>query len=200
MERTMRGHTVLVACSIAWVACTGAAPEQAPAPAAVVDSVLPMEVALERFRSGLPEPERLESGASDMETLVRRVVDALVRNDTLVFERLAVNRAEFAWLYFPTTRVAQPPYELPPALAWFQMQQRSRRGVFRALAEFGGVPLQYRGYRCDPEPTVEGGNRIWIGCRVELARPGGEPAAVRIFGAVLERDGRFAILSYDNDF
>src|SRR5690606_35569580 len=127
MERTTRGRTVRVACSIARVACTRAPPEQAPPPAAVVDSVLRMEVALERFRSGLPEPERLESGASDMETLVRRVVDALVRNDTLVFERLAVNRAEIAWLYFPTTRVAQPPYELPPALAWFQMQTRSRQ-------------------------------------------------------------------------
>src|SRR5690606_19148997 len=200
MERTMRGHTVLVACSIAWVACTGAAPEQAPAPAAVVDSVPPMEVALERFRSGLPEPERLESGASDMETLVRRVVDALVRNDTLVFERLAVNRAEFAWLYYPTTAVAQPPYELPPALAWFQMQERSRRGVFRALAAYGGVELRYAGHQCDPAPRIEGANRIWTGGRTPIARPGEAPAPVRVFGAVIERDGRFAVLSYDNDF
>lgn len=199
MKRTVRSRNALAACSIALIACTGEVPE-APAHAAVVDSVLPMEVALERFRSGLAEPERLESGAKDMDTLVRHMVDALATSDTLAFERLAVDRAEFAWLYYPTTTVALPPYELPPALAWFQMQQRSRRGVFRALAAYGGVPLEYVGYRCDATPRVEGENRIWTDCRIELARPGEAPVPVRIFGAVIERDGRFAVLSYDNDF
>jgi len=200
MVQTVCSRNILVACFFALIACTGEAPGDAPARAAVVDSVVPMDVALERFRSGLPEPERLESGAGGMAALARRVVDALASSDTLAFERLAVNRAEFAWLYYPTTAVAQPPYELPPALAWFQMQERSRRGVFRALAAYGGVELRYAGHQCDPAPRIEGANRIWTGCRIALARPGEAPAPVRVFGAVIERDGRFAVLSYDNDF
>jgi hypothetical protein len=165
----------------------------------VVDSLVPIDVALEHFRDGLPKPEGLGGGAGHRDTLVRRVIDALQASDTMAFERLAVNRAEWAWLYYPTNVLAKPPYELPPALAWFQLQGGNRKGVFRALREFGGHRLDYRGYRCNPEPTVEGENRIWIGCTVTLGRDGGAPVAIQLFSALLERGGRFAVLSYDND-
>jgi hypothetical protein len=166
----------------------------------VVDSVLPMDVALDRFRADLAEPDRLRSGADSRDALVRSVVDALAASDTAAFEALAVNRAEWAWLYFPWSAVAKPPYELPAALAWFQAQERNRRGVLRALRDLGGHALNLRGYTCDPEPAREGANRIWTGCAVTLSRDGGDPVTLRLFGGLLERDGRFAVLSYSNDF
>ncbi len=128
------------------------------------------------------------------------VVDALAANDTAAFEALAVDRAEWAWLYFPSSTVARPPYELPPALAWFQLQERSRRGVLRALRELGGHRLDFSGYACAPEPNQEGENRLWTGCAVAIARDGGDPVTLRLFGAILERNGRFAVLSFTNDF
>jgi hypothetical protein len=169
-------------------------------PAGVVDSVFPMSVMLERFRAGIAEPAGLTSGADGRDALVEAVVRAMEASDTAAFERLAVSMAEWAWLYFPTSVQAGPPYELPPALAWFQLQEGNRIGLLRALERLGGRKLDYRGYTCDPEPTVEGVNRVWIGCMVTLGRDGEEPAPVRIFSAILERDGRFAILSFANDF
>jgi hypothetical protein len=169
-------------------------------PAQVVDSVVPIEIALERFRKDLPQPAGLSGGATHRDTLVRHVIDALRDSDTAAFERLAVNRAEWAWLYYPTNILARPPYELPPALAWFQLQETNRKGVFRALRELGGRGLDYRGYTCNASPGVEGENRIWTGCLVTLGRDGAEPVALRIFSAILERGGRFAVLSYHNDF
>jgi hypothetical protein len=165
----------------------------------VVDSVIPIAVALERFRADLPPPAVLQSGAPTRDALVRQVVEALEAADTAAFEPLAVNRAEWAWLFYPTSALAQPPYELPPALAWFQRQEQSRKGVLRALREFEGHALEYGGYSCDPDPTIEATNRSWTGCRVTLSRDGGEPLTLRLFGGILERDGRFAILSYAND-
>lgn len=166
----------------------------------VVDSVFPMPVMLERFRQGLVEATRLEHGTTSRDALVGDVVAALQASDTARFEALAVNVAEFAWLYFPTTSIAKPPYELPPALAWFRLQEGNRKGVFRALRELGGHRLELKSYRCGEEPAVEGTNRIWTGCALTLARDGAAPVSVRLFDSILERDGRFAILSYANDF
>jgi hypothetical protein len=166
----------------------------------VIDSVLPMDVMLARFRKDLPEPTALHGALESRDTLVRRVVSALEANDTLAFAQLAVNAAEWAWLFFPTDLLSRPPYELPPGLAWFQLQETNRQGVFRALRTFGGQQLEYRGYECAEQPTVEGQNRIWIGCRVLLARDGAETAPVRLFSAILERGNRFLVLSYANDF
>jgi hypothetical protein len=177
--------------------------DAAPQPEAVkhvVDSVIPMAEALDRFRADLPEPEGLTGGTDTRDALVAGVIRALQASDTLAFEKLAVDRGEWAWLYYPTDVLSRPPYELPPGLAWFQLQETNRKGVLRALRELGGHRIDYRGYECDPEPKVEGENRIWAGCRVTLSRDGGDPLTLRLFGAILERDGRFAVLSYDNDF
>jgi hypothetical protein len=190
---------------IVLVACERSAPEGEVATASdevvhVVDSVIPMDVALGRFRADLSEPSGLHSGAASRDELVSRMVQALESNDTTAFEGLAVDRAEWAWLYFPTNVLSKPPYELPPALAWFQLQEANRKGVLRALRELGGHEIDYRGYECSAEPTVEGDNRLWTGCRVTLARDGTEQVTLRLFGSILERDGRFAVLTFDNDF
>src|SRR5262245_8118588 len=205
MERKRMAGAVALALGLLTAACDKGAPppaETAPAaaaPSGVVDSVFPMEVMLARFREGVPEPKGLTSGAGSRDALVRGVIDALETSDTLRFEKLAVSLPEYAWLYFPTTKEARPPYELPPALAWFRVQEANRQGVFRALRELGGKKLDFQGYVCDPEPTLEGDNKIWTGCLVKIPRPG-KPSEFQLFGAIVERDGRFAIISYANDF
>jgi hypothetical protein len=169
-------------------------------PAEVVDSVLPMDVMLQRFRTGLPEPERLTGGADSRDGLVEGLVRALQESDTLAFERFSMGMSEWAWLYYGTAAQAQPPYELPPGMAWLQFQETNRTGALRALERLGGHALVYRGHVCDPAPTLEGGNRIWIGCTVTLGVDGAPPAPVRLFSSILERDGRWVVLSYANDF
>ncbi|MEZ4585164.1 MAG: hypothetical protein R2909_02050 [Gemmatimonadales bacterium] len=197
----MRAGCVLIAVALLGCADGESADRTAGAPAAagVVDSVVPMNVALERFTSGLERPAGLRSTARSRDELVGTMIDAVARNDTTAFEALAVDQAEFGYLYYPTTRTAQPPYELPPSLAWFQMQERNRRGVFRMLRDYGGRELVLRGLECAAEPTVEAENRIWSECRVSLTRDGEAITPIKLFGAILERDGRYAFLSFAND-
>jgi hypothetical protein len=202
----MRSILVLAPVLVLLLACeSGAPPDQVASTDAgmthVVDSIIPMGEALARFRQGLEEPTGLGGGADTRDELVSKIVRALEARDTMAFEDLSVSRAEWAWLYFPTNVLSKPPYELPPALAWFQLQEANRKGVLRALRELGGRDLHYRGYRCSPEPAVEGDNRIWTGCVVTLrGNDDGDAVAMKLFSAILERDGRFAVLSYDNDF
>lgn len=202
----MKKSILIVASIVATVAaCDSAVPksEAAPQPETVkhvVDSVIPMDVAMDRFRAGLEEPSKLRGNLTSRDALVKEFVRALEESDTMALEQIAVNRAEWAWLYYPTNALFKPPYELPPALAWFQLQQADRKGALRALRELGGHRIDVKGYVCDPEPTLEGDNKVWTGCRVTLSRDGADPVTIRLFGAILERGGVFEILSYDNDF
>ena len=192
-----------LAMALAAGACAGDGPSDADREvraAPVVDSVLPMEVMVMRFRAGLDEPTRLGHGADSRDELVERVVAALQAADTAALEAVAVDRAEFAWLYFPSSSFARPPYELPPALSWFRIQERNRAAVLRALHELGGRPLRLDGYTCSPEPLVEGENRIWTGCSLRIMPESGAAVSLPLFGSILERDGRFAVLGYADDF
>jgi hypothetical protein len=198
---------ILIVASVvtAATACDRGVPkgEAAPQPTTVkhvVDSVLPMDVAMDRFRAGLARPMALRGTITSRDALVDEVMRAIEQSDTLAFERIAVNRAEWVWLYYPDDKLSKPPYELPPNLAWFQLQETNRKGVLRALRELGGHRIDVKGYTCDVQPTVEGENTVWTGCRVTLSRDGGEEVTIRLFGAILERGGIFEVLSYDNDF
>lgn len=164
----------------------------------VVDSTVPIGSALVRFQkeSGAA-PEALTGGRESAESLLRELDRLLVTNDTSGFEHIALTRAEFAHLYYETSPVAQAPYELPPELMWFQLQQENRNGVFRLLREFGGRGLGEAALHCSSPATRQGENSIWAGCRVRMAADG---AGVRLFGSLIERDGVFKILSYANDF
>lgn len=188
-----------VGCCAPWDAPRGGGTSARPSPS-VIDSVFPIDVMLDRFRVDIPEARELSSGASSRDSLVERVVRALVGADTLAFEELTVDLSEWAWLYYPTSAQALPPYELPPGMAWLQVQQNNRTGVLRALQRLEGQALEYQGYSCDPDPTVEGENTIWVGCLVTLARADQGPTAIRLFSSILERNGQFAVLSYANDF
>jgi len=207
--KTLRLLPLLIATLVLLGACAGAPDGDAAVTsdtasatlaAGRVDSAFPMPVMLERFRADIPEPAVLASGAGSRDALVRQLVVALQAADTAAFRRISVTRAEWAWLYFPTSLQASPPYELPPALAWFRLEEGNRQALLRALDRFAGKALDYQGYACDPDPTVEGESRIWIGCLVTLGVDGRSAVALRLFSAILERDGRFAILSWVNDF
>jgi hypothetical protein len=188
-----------------------AAPRPDPAPVAgdtayrrragyVVDSVRPLEEELRRFRAGLPRPATLGGGAASREALVRRFLDALARRDSAALARMALTRAEFAWLVYPSSPLMRPPYRQPPGLVWLQLEAGGRPGLRRLLDRFGGRAPAYAGHACDAAPAVEGENRLWRGCRVTLVPAPGDTIRARLFGVVVERRGRFKFANFASDF
>jgi hypothetical protein len=168
------------------------------ASAGVVDSIFPPEEALRRFREPLPMVSALDGAMPSRDSLVRRFVRAIEARDTSALRSIVMTRAEFAHLYFETSPHARPPAQQPPALVWFLHTQNSVKGVSRALDRFGGRPLGFRGYTCAPAPRVEGANTVWDDCLLHLGS-GRDTTSIRLFGGVIERDGRFKLLSYSND-
>lgn len=189
---------ILLTAVLALAACAPDAPA-APSVAetsapTVVDSIFPPEEAMRRFRAGLHEVDSLSGGATSRDELVHRFVRAVETQDTAELRTLLINRAEFAYLYFPTSRFARPPLRTDPALLWFQMQMNSEKGIVRLLRRHGGADAGFRGHTCENAPVVEGENRLWERCTVRLA-DGGED---RWFGTVIERGGRYKMVGYAN--
>lgn len=193
---------IAVAVVASVIDCPGASanhdsPASPAASAIVVDSARPMAEMLAAFQRGVPRPDSGQWAAPDRETLVRSFVAALESADTARLAELLIDRAEFAWLYFPHSTIAKPPYELDPALAWFQMRLENERGLGRLLRTLGGQHLAYQRHDCSVTPQVEGTNRIWRECTVTFSAPDGRRTQ-RLFMSIWERDGRFKFFSYAN--
>lgn len=163
----------------------------------VIDSIVPVDVALKRFREGLPEVTALTGGAPSRDALVRAFVAAVAARDTVALGALALSRAEFAWLYYPTTPQGQPPYDLSPGLLWSLLELHGARGLHRVLDELGGRALRYESHTCAAAAGAEGANTVYGPCVVRLARDRTVVAA-RLFGPIIARDGRFKFVNYAN--
>ncbi len=180
-----------------------ATPDAAPAAtprAGVVDSALPIDTLLHRFRATLADtPTTLVGGASSPEALTRTLLRALETQDTATVQRLVLSASEFAWLHYPHTRFTRPPYEMGPELLWLQLGMASEKGAVRLIRRYGGVPLRFEALACPDSATIEGPNRIWTGCRVRFAASDSTARELGLFGSLLQRDGRYKFVSYANE-
>jgi len=164
-----------------------------------VDSIFPIEEEIRRFREGMTPVSAFTGGETSKEALVDALLRRLEAADTTGVAELAMTRTEFAFLYYPHTMYTRPPYELSPALVWFQQQNRSSRGLSRLLQAYAGKTLHDTGFRCPDEGEAFGEGRIWHGCTVLGVVPTGESVEERLFGSILELDGRYKLVSFSNE-
>lgn len=191
---------MLAAGALCLLAACGEATPGSERPAAVVDSVVPRDEALRRFRVGLDSVGELQGGAASRDALVQEYITALAAADTGALKALTLSRAEFAWLYYPESAQGLPPYDLSPSLMWFLMDEQSRKGLTRALGERGGRAYAYAGFHCEGDPVVEGPNTLWGPCLVRRVVAPGDTVSERLFGQILGRAGRYKITTHANKF
>jgi hypothetical protein len=162
-----------------------------------VDSILPREEALRRFREGLTTPTALSHAVSTRKELIAAFVRAVEVNDTATLRRLTLSREEFAYFYYPSTPTSMPPYGLGPDVMWYLISENSNKGLGVVLEKLGGKRIPIQRHSCDPA-KAEGENRIYFPCRFVLQGPSGDEATARLFGPIVERGGRFKLLSLAN--
>jgi hypothetical protein len=167
-------------------------------PARVVDSILSREEALRRFQRKLTPVARLEGSYESRDSLVAAFVKALGDRDTAALASMAVTPAEFGYLYYPTTPQSLPPYDLEPGLMWHLLRERSERGIRRALAVYGGQRLQLLSHDCGEGSSREGENTLMGPCVLRVRNTPGKSTSVRLLSQIIERGGRYKILSYAN--
>jgi len=186
-------------------ATTACADKSAPSPAddqarhvaevvaagGVVDSILPIAEQLRRFREALPPTDTLLHASPSRDALVERWARAIGGNDTTDLNAMIMDRAEFAWLYYPDSPMSQPPYEAPPALLWGQLLASSNKGATQLVNRFGGSAVTATRLRCATPPDTQGVNVLLDKCEVRLSAPGKPSVEGVLFGTILERAGRF---------
>jgi hypothetical protein len=181
-------------------------------PGYVVDSILPVEEELRRFRLAVQEQgassengtnhtvTELSSGSDSREALVRRFIKALATSDSSDLRAMRLAAREFADLVYPESPYTRPPYRQSPALVWNQIRNPSASGLTRLLRRLGGEPLRYINHSCARKPERQGGNLVWTDCTVVLTDSSSDTTRHRLFGSIIERDGRFKFVSYSNEF
>ena len=171
-------------------------------PGYVVDSILPVEEELRRFRAAVGSGKilTLEGGASSRDSLLAKFLDRLQASDTTSVKGMLLSASEFAWLVYPESPYSKPPYTQAPALVWDQIQNHSRSGLLRLVRRLAGHELHYAGYSCSRKVEIQGNNKIWAGCTVRIGAPGESVRDHRLFGSIIERGGQFKFVSFANEF
>ncbi|HET6762507.1 MAG TPA: hypothetical protein VFH27_02520, partial [Longimicrobiaceae bacterium] len=154
----------LAACGRADAHMEAAAPARASAAAPVSPAILTIEEQLAAFRRCLTLATELAGGFRSVDALEEAFAAALSAGDTAALRRMTLDRAEFAWLYYPQNPRALPPYELDPDLMWMQLVQNGGRGMRRALREHAGAPLRIAGHGCDGPTQRYGAVTVMNGC------------------------------------
>jgi hypothetical protein len=188
------------AASVASVALDSERPWRKPGDK--IDSILPMDELLRRFRDSLPEVREFTGGERSRDQLARRFLQALGEGDSTTVAGLLLSKAEFAWLVFPDHLYAREPYALDPDIFWLQLTQETRKGSGRMLQRYGGQPLRYLGLEGCQRDTLQirqGPDTIWSGCRVHYASRDSTLTRM-LFGSVVQREGRYKFLSYHTEF
>lgn len=195
----MEWWTLVLLGVVGWTAASCSPAEGAHRTGAnVVDSIRSREEELLRFRSGLPAVSKLQDGSATREGLFEELVGALGRRDTTALAALVVSQAEFAYLYYPTAPQGLPPYGLEPSLMWHLLVQRSDRGIRRALSVYGGQRFRLLGHDCGQQASREGPNTVWGPCLLHATNARGDTVALAVVSQIIERGGRYKVLSYAN--
>lgn len=164
----------------------------------VVDSILPMDEQLRRFRADLGAPvDSLRNAQPSINALVRRWAAAVSARDTSTLNALLLDRAEFAWLYFPGSKLSKPPYEAPPQLLWAQILANSEGGAQQLLKRFGGARLDIVSVNCAAPTDTTANSIVHSACEVRGRTSAGE-VREKLFGSIVEHNGQFKFLGYAN--
>jgi hypothetical protein len=173
-------------------------------PGYIVDSILPIEEELRRFREavGGTPVTALRGGAASRDELVQALAAAVSTGDSVAVASLVLDAREFADLVYPESPYTKPPYRQPPGLLWMQISQASQSGRLRLLRRLGGRALRIELVTCPARPERQGQNTLWNDCTVRYASAAeGRPAHDgRLFGTVIERGGHFKFVSLANQY
>lgn len=163
------------------------------------DAKLTHEQELAEFRTGVPELAAFDNAAPTRDALVAQWLAAVAAADTATVRRMLLSRAEFAWLFYPTTAQGLPPYELPPGLLWDMLTRQSDAGMRYVFRRWSEKDLQLAGYDCGTAPVAEGDNLIHGPCVIHMIVDERDTIAARLTGPIIERAGEFKFVSYTND-
>lgn len=138
----------------------------------------------------------LAHGLDSPEAVARAVVQALAAGDARALDGLAVTEAEFRHVVWPKLPTSRPERNMPWDYVWQDLHGKS---VAQATARLRG--WQDRGFEVvrvefTGERTDYGTFRVWRKSVLTLKDREGREQRGRLFGSIIEQDGRYKVFSY----
>ncbi|MEZ5294169.1 MAG: hypothetical protein R2745_24010 [Vicinamibacterales bacterium] len=135
--------------------------------------------------------------ASDTpEALLTAVLDRLAARDRGGLDALALSEEEFRRLVWPSLPAARPERNLPFSYVWGDLHQKSDASLRQVLARHGGRRYRLEHVRFEGETSAYAAVTVHRGAVVDVRDDGGESAAIRVCGSLVERAGRWKVFSY----
>jgi hypothetical protein len=142
-------------------------------------------------------PPNLEATFESPAAVAQAVVDALERRDRAALERIAVNEAEFRDLVWPRQPAARPERNLPWDYVWGDLATKSRHQLRGRLTSWApGRGLRVVSVAFTGDTTDYDTYRVMRKSLVTLRDAAGEQTTARLFGSIIEQNGRYKIFSY----
>lgn len=141
-------------------------------------------------------PATLSQTFDSPEALARAVLTALANEDQAALLALPVSAAEFRAIVWPELPSSRPEVNLPVTYAWSDLDTKSRGHLGTTMNRWGGARLALVGVEFRGETTAYPTFSVHRDSVLTVRTSDGATERVRLFGSVLERDGRFKLFSY----
>lgn len=128
--------------------------------------------------------------------LFDHLLEALEKKDTAALVGMMISEKEFKewlWWEFPASR---PETNIPVDFAWENHARNSSKGLRKALRDYGGKKFFYVSHRFEEGEDKYQSFIIHTKTRVTVADTSGKELELKVFGSVVEMNGRYKLLSY----
>lgn len=140
---------------------------------------------------------RLSDGAGSLDALTEAFAAAVVAQDTAAMHALRVTEREHTELLWPEFPASRNNYSAE--FAWENLDRSSVKDAARIAADAGGAPRQVIGTECRRGIAEYETFRIHGDCWVVWETPDGGRDTVKLFGSVVEMDGRYKVVGIIED-
>ena len=133
------------------------------------------------------------------EEAARQALELVAEGDAESLSQLALKEADFREAVYPRLPASRPERNTSAEFLWGMLHQRSRHALAFTLDRHRGKRYELIAVDFVGETTDYGPFQVHRETVLTVSAPGGERGTLRIFGSMLEQDGRYQIFSFVTD-
>ena len=133
------------------------------------------------------------------EAAARQALELVAEGDAERLSQLALQEADFREAVYPRLPASRPERNTSAGFLWGMLHQRSRNALAFTLDRHRGQRYELVAVDFVGETTDYGPFRVRRETVLTVERPDGGRGTLRLFGSMLEQDGRYQIFSFVTD-
>lgn len=138
----------------------------------------------------------LRYAAPSLDALAMEVLSAFAARDMTRLELLALTEDEFRGLVWPALPASRSAAGIPVAYAWSDLRTKSRGTLQETMTSLAGQRFDLLSVRFTGRVSDYGTFRVYRESLLDVRGSDGVTRRLRLFGSVIEHEGRVKVFSY----